>query len=39
MLSSTVKDPVAGSGLEFDERGDRELKGGPGTWKLFVVRS
>ena len=39
MLSSTVKDLVVGSGLEFDERGEHELNGGPGTWKRFAVRS
>jgi class 3 adenylate cyclase len=36
-VSSTVKDLVAGSGLEFEERGAHELKGIPGTWQLFVV--
>ena len=35
--SRTVKDLVAGSGLEFSERGDFELKGLPGTWPLFMV--
>jgi hypothetical protein len=30
---------VAGSGFEFDDRGERELKGVPGTWRLFAVRS
>ena len=35
--SRTVKDLVAGSGLEFSERGDFDLKGLPGTWPLFVV--
>lgn len=35
--SRTVKDLVAGSGLEFAERGDFVLKGVPGTWPLFVV--
>ena len=37
LVSSTVKDLVAGSGLEFEERGDHELKGVPGTWRLFAV--
>jgi len=37
MVSSTVKDLVAGSGIEFEERGERELKGVPGSWKLFAV--
>jgi class 3 adenylate cyclase len=37
LVSSTVKDLVAGSGLVFDERGERELKGVPGTWRLYAV--
>lgn len=37
MVSSTVKDLVAGSGIEFAERGDHELRGVPGTWRLFAV--
>jgi hypothetical protein len=35
--SSTVKNLVAGSGLEFEERGTAELKGVPGEWRLFAV--
>ena len=35
--SRTVKDLVAGSGLEFSERGVFDLKGIPGTWPLFTV--
>jgi pimeloyl-ACP methyl ester carboxylesterase len=35
--SRTVKDLVAGSGLEFTERGDFDLKGIPGSWPLFTV--
>jgi hypothetical protein len=35
--SSTVKDIVAGSGIEFAERGDHELAGVPGTWRLFAA--
>jgi len=38
LVSRTVTDLVAGSGLEFDDRGERELKGVPGTWALFAVR-
>jgi class 3 adenylate cyclase len=38
LVSGTVKDLVAGSGLEFDERGVAELKGVPGEWRLFAVR-
>jgi class 3 adenylate cyclase len=37
-VSRTVKDLVAGSGLEFDERGRHELKGIHGEWELFAVR-
>jgi class 3 adenylate cyclase len=39
LVSSTVKDLVAGSGIEFEERGARELKGIPGEWRLFAVVS
>jgi pimeloyl-ACP methyl ester carboxylesterase len=37
VVSSTVKDLVAGSGIEFEDRGEQELKGVPGTWRLFAV--
>jgi class 3 adenylate cyclase len=37
LVSRTVVDLVAGSGLEFSDRGDHDLKGVPGTWKLFSV--
>ncbi len=37
LVSQTVKDIVAGSGIEFRERGIAELKGVPGEWRLFVV--
>jgi class 3 adenylate cyclase len=37
-VSGMVKDLVAGSGIEFDERGEHELKGVPGTWKLFAAK-
>ena len=37
LVSSTVKDLVAGSGLEFDDRGVHELKGVPGEWRLYAV--
>jgi class 3 adenylate cyclase len=39
VVSSTVKDLVAGSGIEFDDRGEHELKGAPGAWRLFSVVS
>ncbi len=38
LVSSTVKDLVAGSGIAFDERGTHELKGIPGEWRLFAVK-
>jgi class 3 adenylate cyclase len=37
LVSSTVKDLVVGSGIEFAERGTQELKGVPGEWRLFAV--
>jgi class 3 adenylate cyclase len=37
LVSSTVKDLTAGSGLEFEERGVHRLKGVPGEWKLYAV--
>ena len=39
LVSGTVKDLVAGSGLAFDERGERELAGVPGTWRLYAARA
>jgi hypothetical protein len=39
LVSSTVKDLVAGSGIEFDDRGSHELKGVPGEWSLYAVRN
>jgi class 3 adenylate cyclase len=39
LTSSTIKDLVVGSGLEFDERGSHTLKGVPGEWRLFAVRT
>jgi class 3 adenylate cyclase len=37
LVSSTVKDLVAGAGIEFLERGTHVLKGVPGEWRLFAV--
>ena len=37
LVSSTVKDLVAGSGLAFRDRGLQSLKGIPGEWRLFAV--
>jgi class 3 adenylate cyclase len=39
LVSSTVKDLVVGSGIEFEDRGAHELKGVPGEWRLYAVRS
>ena len=39
LVSSTVRDLVAGSGIGFSERGAAELKGIPGEWRLFAVRA
>jgi class 3 adenylate cyclase len=37
LVSSTVKDLVAGSGIDFADRGEHELKGVPGAWHLYSV--
>jgi class 3 adenylate cyclase len=37
LVSQTVKDLVAGAGLAFAERGEHELKGVPGSWRLYSV--
>jgi class 3 adenylate cyclase len=37
LVSTTVKDLVAGSGLVFEERGTHTLKGVPGEWQLYAV--
>jgi class 3 adenylate cyclase len=37
VVSRTVVDLVAGSGIEFEDRGEHELKGVPGSWQLFGV--
>ena len=37
LVSSTVKDLVAGSDLAFDDRGEHRLKGIPGEWRLYAV--
>lgn len=38
LVSSTVRDLVAGSGLQFVDRGTHSLKGVPDDWRLFVVQ-
>lgn len=37
LVSQTVKDLVAGSGIELEDRGAKELKGIPGEWRLYAV--
>lgn len=37
LVSSTVRDLVAGSGIAFDDRGTHQLEGIPGEWRLFAV--
>jgi len=39
LASSTVKELVAGSGIEFAERGRQELRGVPGTWQLCAAQA
>lgn len=38
LVSRTVNDLVSGSGIEFEDGGEHELKGVPGSWKLFAVQ-
>ena len=37
LVSRTVKDLVAGSGLRFADRGSQSLKGVPGEWHIYAV--
>jgi class 3 adenylate cyclase len=37
LVSSTVKDLVVGSGIEFDDRGVQDLRGVPGEWRVLAV--
>ena len=37
LVSSTVKDLVAGSGIEFEDRGAQQLKGVSDEWRLFAA--
>ena len=39
LVSRTVVDLVAGSGIEFDDRGEHQLKGLGGSWRLFAVKA
>jgi len=38
LVSSTVKDLVAGSGLDFEDRGSHSLKGVPGEWRIYALK-
>ena len=37
LVSQTIKDLTAGAGITFADRGDHELKGVPGPWRLFAA--
>ena len=37
LVSGTVKDLVVGSGIDFEDRGERELRGVPGEWRVYAV--
>ncbi|HXJ62329.1 MAG TPA: adenylate/guanylate cyclase domain-containing protein, partial [Actinomycetota bacterium] len=37
LVSQTVRDLMAGSGFEFEDRGSHELKGVPWEWRLFAI--
>lgn len=37
LVSRTVVDLVVGSGLQFDNRGEHQLKGVPGNWNVYAV--
>ena len=37
LVSGAMPPLVAGSGIDFTDRGEHELKGVPGTWRLFAV--
>jgi class 3 adenylate cyclase len=39
LVSRTVADLVAGSGIEFEDRGEHDLKGVPGRWRLFAAQA
>jgi class 3 adenylate cyclase len=39
LVTNTVRELVTGSGIEFAERGEHELKGVPGAWRVFSVES
>jgi hypothetical protein len=37
LVSRTVVDVVVGAGIETSDRGEHELRGAPGEWRLFAV--
>ena len=37
LVTATVRDVVAGSGIRFEDRGSRTLKGVPGLWQVYAV--
>ena len=37
LLSETVRGHMVGAGIEFEDRGEHELKGVPGTWRLYAI--
>ncbi|MGH7564309.1 MAG: adenylate/guanylate cyclase domain-containing protein, partial [Gemmatimonadota bacterium] len=37
LVSGTVRELVVGTGFQFEDRGERELKGVPGTWRLYAL--
>jgi len=39
LVSETARGHLVGSGIEFEDRGERQLKGVPGKWRLFGVKS
>jgi class 3 adenylate cyclase len=39
LVSSTVKDLIAGPGIDFEDRGEHELRGVPDSWRLFSVEA
>ena len=39
LVSSTVRDLIVGSGLALTDRGEHDLKGVPGPWRIFAVET
>jgi class 3 adenylate cyclase len=37
LVSEMVRGHMVGSGIEFDDQGEHELKGVPGAWRLYAV--